>query len=341
MSNFITSTASGISQRTTTYAERRMLRYAERHLVLEMCGMPYKFQKNKGINIKWRRPIVFDAVVVPLTEGTPPTPTSFAYEDVTTSIYQYGQIIGVTDVIQDTHEDPVIQDISKQAGENIGRSVEALNYAVVRAGTSVYRANGAARTDINTAVSATKLAAALRTLKRNKAMPFSEKVGPGPNFNSVPIEECYIAVCHVDAEDDIRGLPGFKHCSEYSQPTKIHRREFGSWREIRFVTSADLAPWADAGGAKAGTGGTMVSSAGTNADVYPIMIFGKESWAHVALRGEDVSEASIIPPSRKEKSDPLGQRGVVGWKIWHRAVILNQSWMTRLEVAVTDLEAAA
>ncbi|KKL70933.1 hypothetical protein LCGC14_2099990, partial [marine sediment metagenome] len=37
------------------------------------------------------------------------------------------------------------------------------------------------------------------------------------------------------------------------------------------------------------------------------------------------------------KSDPLGQRGYVGWKTWHAIVILNQVWMARLEVCVTDL----
>ena len=34
---------------------------------------------------------------------------------------------------------------------------------------------------------------------------------------------------------------------------------------------------------------------------------------------------------------PLGQRGVVGWKTWHVAKILNNAWMVRIEAEATDL----
>jgi N4-gp56 family major capsid protein len=33
--------------------------------------------------------------------------------------------------------------------------------------------------------------------------------------------------------------------------------------------------------------------------------------------------------------DPLAQRGTVGWKAWQAAVILNDAWMARAEVAAT------
>jgi len=92
-------------------------------------------------------------------------------------------------------------------------------------------------------------------------------------------------------------------------------------------------PFADGGGAK----GTMVSTTGTSADVYPMLAFGKEAWGQVALRGQGAIAASIIPVGQKTKDDPLAQRGYVGWKGWHCAVILNQLWMARLEVACTAL----
>ena len=46
---------------------------------------------------------------------------------------------------------------------------------------------------------------------------------------------------------------------------------------------------------------------------------------------------TIINPGQLDKSDPLGQKGMVGWKTYHKAFIANQSWMCRLEVAATDL----
>ena len=66
------------------------------------------------------------------------------------TLRQYGQVVVITDKIEDLHEDPVLNDAAVQAGENIGRTIEALNYGVVRAGTSVYYANGTASAPTST-----------------------------------------------------------------------------------------------------------------------------------------------------------------------------------------------
>lgn len=131
------STDVGVSQRTTVYAERVMLRYAQPHIVLGTLGMNRPMPKNKGVNIKWRRPRVFSPATVPLQEGVTPNATQFRYDDVTGVLKQYGMVIEITDVIEDTHEDPVLNDAAQQAGENVGRTVEALTYGVLRAGTNV------------------------------------------------------------------------------------------------------------------------------------------------------------------------------------------------------------
>ena len=45
----------------------------------------------------------------------------------------------------------------------------------------------------------------------------------------------------------------------------------------------------------------------------------------------------VINPETIDKSDPLGQRGYVGWKMYFAALILNEAWVQRIEVGVTDL----
>lgn len=334
-----TSTSPGISQRTNVYAEKQMLRWAKPIMVLEKLGLPKQLPRNKSTTIKFRRPRVFAAVNIPLVEGVTPTATAFSYEDVSVSIKQYGMVVTITDVIEDTHEDPVLNDATIQCGENVGRTIEALNYAVVRAGTSVFYANGTARNAVNTPISLNKLRAAIRYLKGQKAMKITKILSGSSNFATRPVEAAFVAVCHSDVESDIRGLAGFVPVAEYGTRNPISEWEFGSIEEMRFITSADLGPFADAGGAKLGASGTMVSTSGTSADVYPIIIFGQDAWGHVALRGQGAVSPTIIPVAQKTKDDPLGQRGYVGWKTWHAALILNQTWMTRIEVAATDLEA--
>jgi N4-gp56 family major capsid protein len=323
----------GISPRTNVYAERQMLKHAKPVMVLEKLGLTKPMPKNKTDTIKFRRPRVFTAATTPLIEGVTPTETQFSYEDVSATLRQYGQVVVITDKIEDLHEDPVLNDASVQAGENIGRTIEALNYGVVRAGTSVYYANGTARTDVNTPISLGKQRAVLRSLKALKAQKITRSLSPSSDYGTRAVEAAYVAVAHTDVESDIRNMPGFKTVSEYGTRSPISEYEIGSVEDVRYLLSPDLNPFLDAGGAK----GTMVSTGGTNADVYPIIYFGQDAWGMVALRGQGAVSPSIIPVGQKTKDDPLGQRGYVGWKTYHAALILNQAWMARLEVAVTSL----
>jgi N4-gp56 family major capsid protein len=289
--------------------------------------------KNKTDTIKFRRPRVFTAATTPLQEGVTPTETQFSYEDVSTTLRQYGQVVVVTDKIEDLHEDPVLNDASVQAGENIGRTIEALNYGVVRAGTSVYYSNGTLRTDVNTPISLSKQRAVLRSLKALKAQKITRSLSPSSDYGTRSVEASYVAVAHTDVESDIRNMPGFKTVSDYGTRSPISEYEIGSVEDVRYLLSPDLNPFLDGGGAK----GTMVSTTGTSADVYPVIYFGQDAWGMVALRGQGAVSPTIIPVGQKTKDDPLGQRGYVGWKTWHAALILNQAWMSRLEVAVTAL----
>lgn len=327
------STSTGISQRTEVYAEREMLKHAAAVTVLDKWALVKRMPKNKSTTIVFRRPKPFKAVTAPLLEGVTPNTTVFEYENVTGTLKQYGQVVGITDVIADTHEDPVLNDASQQAGENIGRTTEALLYGVLRAGTNVFYANGSARGSVNTPITLNKQRAITRALKAQKAQKVTKMLSASPGYETRAIEASYIAVAHTDLESDIRGLPGFTPVAEYGQRQPVCAEEIGSVEDVRYILSPDLEPWDDAGGAENG----MVSQTGTNADVYPVLYFGKESYGSVALRDAGAVSPTIIPVNQKTKDDPLGQRGYVGWKTWFLAMRLNEAWMARLEVAVTAL----
>ncbi len=331
------STDAGISQRTNTWAAREMLKWAGPVVVLDKLGLIKPMPRNKGVNIKFRRPNVFTAVDVPLQEGVTPSATAFSHVDVPAVLKQYGQVVQITDVIEDTHEDPVLNDATVQCGENIGRTVEALTYGVVKAGTAVSYTNGTQRSHVNTPHSLDDQRGITRTLLANKAMMLTRILDGSPNYKTTPVEAGYIAVSHTDMESDCRNLAGFSPVSEYGSRKTIHQYELGTVERTRYICSPDLPPFADAGAAKAGSGTTMVSTSGTSADVYPILFFGKEAYGTVPLRGVGAVEPTIIPVNQKDKSDPLGQRGYVGWKMWFVAKVLNEAWMNRLESAATAL----
>lgn len=328
-----TSTSPGISQRTNVYAERQMLKHAGPVVVLDKFGMTKPMPKNKSTTIKFRRPKTFAAATTPLVEGVTPTATAFQYEDVSGSLKQYGMVVTITDVIEDTHEDPVLNDATTQAGENIGRTMEALNWSVLRAGTNVFYANGAQRTDVNTPISYAKQMAVTRALKAQKAMKITSVLASGPNYATRAVEPAFVAVAHTDLEHDIRALPGFLPVAQYANRQAISEYEIGSCVDVRYLLSPDLDPIASGGAATS----TMVTTNGTNADIYPVLYFGKEAFGIVPLRGQGAVAPSIIPVNQKTKDDPLGQRGYVGWKAWHLCLILNDNWMARLECSATAL----
>jgi N4-gp56 family major capsid protein len=326
----------GIEPRVGIKAVAKMLMFQRPVQVLSKFGAPFPVDPNSGETIVWRRPVPFTAADQPLTEGVTPTSTTFRYEDVRDVLREYGFVVELSNKIEDLHEDPVFNNIIEQVGLNLGRTVEQIIYGKVRAGTSVIYANGSARNAVNTPITLPKLRQAARFLKSQKAMKMTSVLQAGPNkIGTVPIEACWPVAVNTDLENDIRQLPGFRPTSEYSSWNLISEYEFGAVEEFRFVSSPDLAPWPDAGGA-AGT--SVLSTSGTNADVYPVLIFGRESYGLTPLSGQDALQLRMRRPGTEiDSNDPLGQKGWVGWRTWFSSTILNQSWMVRIECAASAL----
>lgn len=326
-----------INQRTAVYAAHEMLKNAAPVIVLGRFGVSKPLPSNTAKTMTFRRPLIYGAQVIPLQEGVSPTTQKFGYENVSVTIKQYGGVFGLTDIIADTGEDPVLKDMMKACGEQAARTTEAVTWGVLRAGTSVYYANGAARNQVNTPISLNKQRAIVRYLKAQKATMISQILDGSPKFQSRPVEAAFVAIAHTNCEADLRQLPGFTPTAQYGQRSVLCPEEIGCVENVRYVLSPDLDPIIDAGGAYAGSGSNMLTTTGVSADIYPIIYLGKEAFATVPLKGRQSVMPSVINPNRPSAADVLGQRGYVGWKCYHAAVILNDSWMTRLEVAVTDL----
>ena len=332
-----TYSSGGVTPRTNVFAATTMLKHAMPVIVLGKFAQTKEMPPNSTETIKFRRPRIFTAATTPLQEGVTPNATAFSYEDVTATLRQYGQVVEVTDKISDLHEDPVIRDASEQAGENVGRTMEAITYGVVKAGTNVYYANGSARTDVNTPLSITKQRAVVRGLMAQKAKRITKMLEGSLKYATKPIEAAWIAVGHTDLDSDVRALPGFTPVAEYGSRSPVHEYEVGSVETVRYILSPDLGPIVDAGGAFAGASGNTVTTSGASADVYPVLFFGQDSYGTVPLRGQGAITPSVIKPGTISASDVLGQRGYIGWKAWFTAVRLSEVWMARLEVAATAL----
>lgn len=322
-----------INQRTAGYAAADMLRHSEPWLILSKMGMTKPIPRNKAETMKFRRPIPLAPATTPVVEGVTPTAQKIAYEDVSVTLKQYGRPIEITDKVVDLSEDPVLATATMLAGEQAGATIEQVLYGVLKAGTNVFYANGASRGSVNTVLTLNKQRAVTRALAAQKALKITRMMASGVQYDVRAVEAAYIAVAHTDLESDIRNLAGFIPVAKYGTRQTVSPHEIGSVESVRYILSPDLAPFPDAGGAK----GAMVSTTGVSADVYPILYFGQDAFAQVPLKGKEAIVPMVLNPGTPSKSDPMGQRGYVSWKTWYAAVILNDLWMARLEVAVTAL----
>lgn len=322
-----------ISQRTAAWAATEMLAHAEPIQVLQKFAQTKPVPKNTAAGVKFRRPVPFAAATTALTEGVAPTSQAMSYADVPATLAQYGAVVEVTDKVADLIEDPVLKDATMLCGEQAGETLEVLLWNAVKAGTNVFYANGTARNQVNTAINLNKLQAVVRLLKKNRAKVISEMLSGSTNYKTEPVGAAFFAFGHTDLDSDIRNLAGFTPVELYGAATKAVPYEIGKVQNIRFVLSPLFSPVADGGGAK----GSMVSTTGTSADVYQLVIVAKDSYASVALKGSNAITPMVLSAGTPRGGDPLGQKGTVGWKTYYTGLILNDAWLARLECGATAL----
>ncbi|MCG9964618.1 N4-gp56 family major capsid protein [Shewanella cutis] len=325
-----------IGARVGVYAEKKMLEHAEPILVLNKLGDHKPMPKNTGEVIKFRRPIPLPAATTPIAEGVRPAATNFRYADVQATLQQYGSWMPITDKVVDLHEDPVGSDMAMMAGEQAAETVELITYGKLIAGTNVVYANGAARNAVNTPLSIKVQRLAVRTLMAQRAKRITSILAGSPNYATKPIEAAYVAVCHTDVVSSVRKMPGFTPVAEYGNRQPICAEEVGSVEDVRYIASPLFNPWVNAGGAH---GSTAVTTGGTNADVYPVLFMGAKAFGCIPLKGSKEAGGAIKPmvrnPGSPSHGDEMGQNGSVAWKTWYTALILNDAWLVRGEVAAS------
>ena len=338
-----------ISPAVAAYSVVRMLKRALPYLHIEKFGQTYPLPTNSTQTAKFRRYYMVGATgtagpdstaastfsipvaITPLVEGVTPTGSTLTNQDYTVQLYQYGDFMTMTDVIEDTHTDPILQQMTDILGEQAASTVETLRFNVLKAGTNVFYANNVGgRSSVVTAISLTDQRRVTTGLNRQNSKKITTVVASTADFNTKSVEAAYMAITHPDLESDIRTMTGFIPVASYGPHTSPFEGEIGSVEQVRYLTSTIFAPWADAGGAK----GAMRSTSGTSADVYPVLIFGRDAFGIVPLKGKSSMTPMVVNP-KPAPGDPLGQRGTVGWKLWTATVILQDAFMARLEVAAT------
>ena len=345
-----------ISPRTAAFVVRDLLKRGMPWLVFEKFGQSKPLPANSTKTIQFRRYYLdstftstfgsdfnpheyfkgtnFDPANKMLTEGVTPDATAIESSDYEASLVQYGDRVVISDVVLDTHEDPILREAVDILGEQAAVLIEKTRYNVLKAGTNVFYSNGTARTDVNTTFSLLDQRKVTRFLKRQLGKQITSMVKSTPAYGTESIAPSFVCIVHPDLEPDLRAITGFVPVEKYGSMSPWEN-EIGKIEDVRYISSTIIEPFASAG---AISGTAVLESNGANADVYPMIFLARDAYGIVAFKGKNALTPMVVNPTPTD-SDPLAQRGHVGWKGYSATIILNDFWMARVETAVSDLSA--
>lgn len=268
-------------------------------------------------------------------EGVTPSPDSIQPFDITEIVNQYSCLYGFSDKTFRLYEDDIPDEMKIQIGERVGLVNEMIVYGKLKSCTNqFYGGTGTGRGTTNGPMTQALQRAVVRSLQANHTKPMTNMLKASDQFDTSAVAMGWFAYGHTDLEGMIRDLPNFTPVEKYASGEPVEN-EIGKCERFRYVLSPDLPSYLDAGAAIATyTGsGTGFSTSGTNLDIYPVIVMGKDSFSQIAVRGLNSMKPIFISPDEISKSDPLSQRGYAGTIWWKGTMIENQLWMAVVNVA--------
>ena len=231
---YINTTASTAVKFPSKFYDRQLLESAKTRLVYQEFGQKRSIPRNNGKYVNFRRWNLFDPAraVRGLVEGVTPNGQTLSQTEVEAEVKQYGAYVEVTDLLDLTAYDQVINDSAELLGEQLGTVVEWVTRDAVSNGSNVQYAGGKlSRNQLgaNDKLTTTEISKAVRTLKKNKARPFCEN-GRSPHF---------VCICSPEATYDLQNDEMWKNVSAYQNSEAIYSGEIGRLFGVVFVESTE------------------------------------------------------------------------------------------------------
>lgn len=274
------------------YYVKKLLTTLQPRLQLYKLGKKTSLPKGFGTQVKWLIYSKLASSVSALTEGTPPVEIAFTTANITATIAQYGQFAKVSDLLQMTAIDPIVESLSELFGRAGAETIEDLIVAELNAALTVQFANSEASLNAITSqdvLTMKEFLYGMITLKQAYVPP--HEMGS------------YMAVLHPACEYDLMvetNVGGWLDVNSYQQVDKenVIKGEIGKVYGIRFLTSDKMTAAVNSGSV----------SCKNN------YLIGEECFGVVDLAGKNV-EMVIKPTGSAGAADPLNQYGTVGYKI--------------------------
>ena len=267
-------------------------------------------EKN-GDTIVFRRYSKLDTVPIPLVDGRTPPGAPLSATDIKARVSFYGNFVTITNQVQLTVEDKVLNEAATLLSQNLAQTLDEVTRDVLASTTSVLQCANGINGSTPTELTKADIDAGVQTMLGLDAKMISKVVTGTNAYATSPTRPAFWGYLDAGLIDDIEAVAGFQNTANYSSQQTVLDSEWGSTGNVRW----------------------LYTSAGSVSDatpaVYNNIIVGQEAYAVVHLKSE-TGDFYIEPLGSGGSTDPLHQRGTVGWQHPFVARILNDSFMLNL-----------
>lgn len=293
------------------YYDRMLLMTAYPTLIHAKFAQKRVLPSKNGDTIVFRRYARLSTVPIPLVDGITPPGAPLSATDIKARVDFYGNFVTITNQVELTVEDRVLNEASRLLAQNLGQTLDEVTRDVLASTASVLQASNGVNGNTPTELTKADIDTAVKTLLGNDALMISEVVTGVNAFATSPVRPAFWGYMDTALLDDLEAVSNFVNTSNYPSQQTVLDSEWGSTGNVRWLY----------------TSVGSVSSAAT--PVYNNFIVGQEAYAVVHLESE-TGEFYVEPLGSAGSADPLHQRGTVGWQHPFVSRILNDAFMLNL-----------
>lgn len=310
-----TSPADLVTQFQTSF-NKKLLPHAVQLMVLDQFATKSAFPANAGAKtIRMHRAIAGTAAdVSSLSEGVALTTyTEVDLEYVEATLAQFGQVIKISDVLGMTELFNTLILGRAKMGEAAALHADQIVRNVIVSGVTTNKIYAGGATTFNGLVALTAANGALAITDLLRAMT-ALQIQRAPKHNGE-----YVAIVPPQVAFDLmQDTQFFVPYNNYQDNKNVMKGEVGKWFNIRVVVNT--VPFREAN--TNGTEGTFASTG----PIFTSIVVGDDAYGTPIMAGQSPYNPHIYINDKADKSDPLNQFTIAGWKAYWAALMLNEKW---------------
>jgi N4-gp56 family major capsid protein len=290
-----------------TYNVRKTLEFAKPKLVYPQFGAPDLTLRRKGQTASWLK---FTKMTVPSTvlDDSPTwSPATVADSTVTATLELWGNGVTLLEALKETSFLDLPDEYKKLVGQNAGETINEKVRDVLVAGTSVNYANSkTARTNLLTT----------DTIDLNDILDTVESL---ETSDAPMIGDNYVAIISPYVKTRLMKDTDFREATRYlAKDNSLFTGEVATIDGVKFVRTSTAPSIANSG------------SNSTVSYVEQTIILGEGAYGIARLLPGDF-DVIVTPPGGH--GDEYKVKTAIAWKAYLKSVILQQTFMRRLESA--------